>query len=149
MDVTALFDRLAQLDLATWILVGGGIVAVVIAWKVVKGALRLAILAVGLLALTASVPAAPGVDTVVADCVRAQVEADHGAAEKALSRTITVVTVSEDAACTADGGSLSHGTAVAISRTVWGLPMQKWDVEPGRAIPMVTLPDPTTLTGDA
>ena len=118
----------------TPILIGGGLLALYVASKVVKLALRLVALGVaGVLFLGTAPFASAEVDGPVAACASRAVEDALASWQVVTTKRITVEELSSDAACAAGDTGLSAGTATVKTRTFYDVPTQTWLVTPAGA----------------
>lgn len=120
----------------------GGLIALLIAWKAVKMAMRVGALAVaGALFLGAAPWSGAAIDTpeAVVDCVVAEVEEAASGWQVHLTKRLTVEELSPDAACSGDQG-LSHGSAVVRLRSFYDVPFETWDVSPVGAVTRLQVP---------
>lgn len=126
--------------LSLW-LVGGGLIAVYLAYRAVRMAVRLVALATAAVLWLGTAPwLGEPVTGPVADCAAAAVEADSSAWQTHLATRVTVEEVSADAACAPSGTGLAAGSAEARSRTFGDLPFVSWRITPDGATARWHLP---------
>lgn len=134
-------DALGGGTLTVW-LIGGGVVLLWLATKMVKFAVKMTVFAIGGALLLSAAPwASEGIDTPAGDCARQAVEAAMNTVEDLVAKRVTVDDASADAACNADGDGLRAGTAKARLRTVYDIPFQEFTVDAEGATPRLDIPD--------
>lgn len=134
-------DLLGGGTLSLW-LIGGGLVLIWIATKIVKFAVKMTVFAVGGAMLLSAAPwSSEGIETPAADCARQAVEASMTFFEDLGAKRITIKDTSTDAACNADGTGLRAGSATARLRTFYDIPFQEYAVTPEGATPRLNIPD--------
>lgn len=120
----------------TPILIVGGLVALYVAYKLVKFVSRMIALGVAAVLFLGTAPfASAEVDGPAAACAMRAVEEALGSWQAVTTKRITVEEVSSDAACTTDEQGLTTGTATVKLRTFYDVPTQTWSVTPGSAQP--------------
>lgn len=118
----------------TPILVVGGLVALYLAFKLVKLVMKFVALAVAAVLFLGTAPLASNeVSGPAAACAQAGVEHALGTWQSLSTKQITVEALSDDAACAEGGVGLATGTAELKLRTFYDLPTQTWSVTPAGA----------------
>ncbi len=127
-------------NLTLW-LVGAGLVALYLAYRAVKLAVKLVALATAAVLFLGTAPwAGEPVTGPTADCAAAIVARDASGWQTNLTKRITVESLSGDASCADDGVGLATGTGVVKLRSFWDVPFQTWDVTTSGATSQVDLP---------
>lgn len=133
-------DALGGGQLSLWMIVAG-VVAVWLAVRAVKFAVRLAMVALAAALFMGTVPWAGGAaQGAPADCAATAVAETAGGWPSNLTKRVTTEEVSGDATCQDDGSGLASGTAVVRLRSFYDIPFQTWDVDAEGARPRRDLP---------
>lgn len=123
-------------------MVGGGLLLIWLAFKIVKFTMKVLALGVGVALLLSAAPwASDGVDAPAAECARQAVEDAMTTVESIVAKRVTIKVVSDDARCNGDKSGLASGTATARLRTFYDLPIQEYAVDREGATPRFDVPD--------
>ncbi len=134
MDLLAPLQDLFGGGTLTPILIIGGLIALYVAYKLVKLVARLAALAVAGVLFVGTAPlASADVEGSAAECAMRAVEDALGSWQAMSTKRVTVEELSADAACDAEGDGLGAGTATVKLRTFYDIPTQTWSVSPAGA----------------
>ena len=126
--------------LSVW-LIAAGLLALFLAYKAVKFAMKLVALATAAVLFLGTAPwAGEPVTGATAECAGAAVEQAASGWQTNLTKRITVEALSPDAACADSGVGLASGSAEAKLRSFWDVPFQTWDITPDTVEPRVDLP---------
>lgn len=123
-------------------LVVGGLVAVYLAYRAAKFAVKLVALGTAAVLFLGTAPwAGEPITGAAAECAAAIVEREAAGWQQHLTKRITVAELSGDAACADADVGLSAGTATVKLRSFWDVPFQTWEVTPDGATPRTEMPD--------
>lgn len=121
----------------TPILIGGGLLALYLAYKVVTFTVKLVALAGAAILFAGTVPwASADLDTDAAHCAQRAVQDALDGWEAIATKRVTVEEVTGDATCAPGGDALEAGAATVKLRTFYDLPIRTWRVDPGGTGPV-------------
>lgn len=111
--------------------IGAVLVALWIAWKILKGTIKLVVLGAAALTVLGLAPWSTSLDdNPAAGCAR-EVAADSMSGwQTFIAKRITIDDVSSGSACNADGDGLVSGGTTATLRTLFDIPIATFEIDP-------------------